>query len=90
MLYTKTGKFPLRKLKTSHEQLFFNHTNFGISKPITFVDLYKLFIEKNPLAYTYASLHNIEFFGNLMHEIRESIDTNNYENLKNSYLKYYL
>jgi tRNA-guanine family transglycosylase len=89
VLYTREGKFPMRKLKTRDEPLFFDYQKFGLSEPVTFVDLYDLFLEKNPLAYTYATLHNIEFFGTMMQEIRDAIRDGKYEEVKKEYLKYY-
>lgn len=89
VLYTKKGKFPMRKLKTFNEPLLFDYETYGLDKPVTFVDLYKLFLSKDPRAYTFATLHNMTFFAELMKEIREGLQEGRYEEIKEKYLSVY-
>lgn len=88
VLYTKTGKVQLRKVKTVESPVETDCKCDACSN-ITMKQLYGLFLEKNPLAYYYATVHNIQFFIDLMKRIRKSIEGNMFPELKKEYLQYY-
>lgn len=89
VLYTSKGKFPLRKVKTWDEPLEIDLKRYKIEEKITYVDLYNLFLKKDPSAYLYATLQNIHFFANLMTRIQHSIHAGTFAQLKEEMYRYY-
>lgn len=49
-----------------------------------------LFFNKDPLAETLATIHNIQFYQDLMAEIRNAIEQNRFEHFQNNWLREYL
>lgn len=89
VIYTKKGKIQLRKMKNSKEILEKNCKCFTCTEKITWKHLTELFSQKNPQAFFYATVHNIQFFSNLMKEVRQAINLNKLSALRGKYLKYY-
>lgn len=89
VLYTKKGKINVRKFKTVHEVIEKGCSCLTCREKITFYKLYELYKLDKLKAFLYSTTHNIQFYCDLMQEIREAINTNTYLELKNKYYKYY-
>ncbi len=89
VLYTKKGKLALRKMKTVKEVIEKDCACEACSNNITMEQLYGYFLKKDPLAFYYATVHNIQFFSDLMKSIREAIESATFFTLKDRLLKYY-
>ncbi len=89
VLYTKKGKVNLRKMKNVDETIDNNCFCEACQEKITMKQLYELFLLKNPRAFYFATVHNIQFFSDLMKEIRETIKKNSLTTLKERYFQYY-
>lgn len=87
--YTKHGKLELRKNKDREEPIETDCSCEACSDNITIEQLWRLFLLKDPLAYYYTTVHNIHFFSALMKKIQESIQNRAFQQLKNTYLRYY-
>ncbi len=81
-LYTSKGRLALRKMKHLQEVLDTKCACFACRDGVTYEQLWKLFLEKDPKATFYASVHNIWFFSDLMKRIRQSIEDNTFFELK--------
>ena len=89
VVYTKHGKVQLRKMKNSEEVLEKNCQCLAYKNNITMKQLYQLFLIKDPRAFFYATVHNIQFYCDLMKSIRQAIEVNKFTRLKEKYLQYY-
>lgn len=89
VLYTQKGKINLRKVK--HLGQFFDKSCScpACKEKITFKKLYELFLQKDPRAFFFATIHNIYFFSSLTKRIRETIALGKFIELKEEILKYY-
>ncbi|MDO8609897.1 MAG: tRNA guanosine(34) transglycosylase Tgt, partial [bacterium] len=59
------------------------------SNNVTMEQLNNFFTIKNPNAFIYSTAHNIQFFSNLMENIRNAIKSNKFGELKERYFKYF-
>jgi len=89
MLYTKKGRLYLRKLKHLDETIEKNCRCRACQEGVTMSQLWKWFLEKDLRASTYTTLHNIQFYADLMREIRESIEVGKFEELRGEYSHIY-
>ena len=89
VLYTSSGKKNLRKYKTKTAVLDKKCACIACKEGITYKKLYIYFLEKDPLAFYYSTVHNIEFFTNLTYEIRKSIKEKKFSELKENYFRFY-
>jgi len=89
VLYTKHGKIQLRKMKNVNEIIEKNCRCQACQEKITLYKLYELYKLKDPRAFFYATVHNIQFYYDLMKSVREAIEGNKFFKLKEKYLKYY-
>ncbi len=89
LLYTKKGKVALRKLKEKDEVIEAGCECEACTTGITYRKLYSFFLEKDPQAFYFSTVHNIYFFTTLMKEIRESIHNKNFAELKKKYYEFY-
>lgn len=89
VIYTKKGKKQVRKMKRSKAILEKNCTCRACKDKISWKKLAELFSQKNPQAFFYATVHNIQFFSDLMNEIRQSIGKQSFNTLKNAYFLHY-
>jgi queuine tRNA-ribosyltransferase len=89
VLYTKKGKINVRKMRTVHEVIEKGCSCLACSNNLKLDELYKLYKLKDPFAFLYSTAHNIQFYSDLMREIRESINSSRFDKLKNEYCKYY-
>lgn len=89
VLYTKFGKKAVKKIKTVNDPIAIDCKCIACNQKVTGVQLYELFLQKDPRAFFYTTVHNIQFFADLMEEIRESIKTNRFQELKSEYLQFY-
>jgi len=89
MLYTKHGRLYLRKLKHLDEPIEKNCSCLGCREKVTTSQLWSWFLKKDLRASTYTTLHNIQFYSDLMREIREGIEMGKFEESKEYYYKYY-
>lgn len=89
VVYTKRGKIAVRKMRQVNEVIESGCACKACASNITFATLAQMFTERNPLAYYYATVHNIQFFNDLMKEIREAIEKQNLHELKEAYFKVY-
>ena len=90
MLYTKKGRLYLRKLKHLDEPIEINCTCRACQEKVTMHQLWQWFLAHDLRASTYTTLHNIQFYADLMKEIRESIENGTFSELKNTYFQAYL
>lgn len=89
VLYTKKGKINVRKMRNVDEVADVNCQCQMCVNNLTMKQLNNLFIAKDPHAYYYSTVHNIYFYTNLLKEIRDSIELQKLDQLKEKYLKYY-
>lgn len=89
MLYTKKGRLYLRKLKHIDEPIDTHCTCRACRENITMKQLWEWFLQKDLRASTYTTLHNVQFYADMMREIRESIENGTFINLKNEYFLRY-
>ena len=89
VLYTKKGHRNIRKLRSFNEVIEKDCECIACSQSVTFVQLAQLFSKKDPRAFFYATAHNIQFYADLMKNIRTSIEHNRLSKLKEKYLRYY-
>lgn len=89
VIYTKKGKFSIRKMKNSNRILERNCRCMACSKQVTWKQLAQLFSQKHPKAFFYATVHNIQFFSDLMKNIREGINKNRFRKIKEDYCRHY-
>jgi len=89
MLYTKEGRLYLRKLKHLDEPIEKNCSCRACQEKVTLHQLWQWFLAHDLRASTYTTLHNIQFYADLMREIRESIENGTFSELKNTYFQTY-
>ncbi len=89
MLYTKKGRLYLRKLKHLDESIDAHCKCEGCREGVTMRQLWEWFLAYDLRASTYTTLHNIQFYADLMREIRESIEMGKFDSLRNEYQTYY-
>ncbi len=89
MLYTKKGRLYLRKLKHLEEAIDSNCKCKGCKEGVTMKQLWEWFLAYDLRASTYTTLHNIQFYADLMREIRQSIERGIFEELRDGYFKVY-
>jgi len=89
MLYTKKGRLYLRKLKHLEEPIDSGCKCQCCLEKITTKQLWQWFLVRDLRASTYTTLHNIQFYADLMREIRESIEMGRFNELRDEYYKYY-
>ncbi len=89
VLYTRKGKINVRKMRTVNEVADKHCRCKMCTSNTTIQQLNNLFIVKDPQAFYYATVHNIQFFSDLMKNIREALENNQFQKLKEKYLKFY-
>ncbi|OGK23551.1 hypothetical protein A2954_02535 [Candidatus Roizmanbacteria bacterium RIFCSPLOWO2_01_FULL_37_12] len=89
ILYTLKGRVNVKKMKNVDEVFDKTCRCAACSQSVTFVQLAQLFSQKDPRAFFFATVHNIQFYTDLMSIIRESIESNKLSSLKDKYLRYY-
>lgn len=89
VLYTKKGKINVRKFKTVHE-LADKHCPCQMCREgLKLDELDKLYKLDKLKAFYFATVHNIQFFADLMKSIREAIEVNKFFQLKEEFFKEY-
>ncbi|MBF0227345.1 MAG: tRNA guanosine(34) transglycosylase Tgt [Desulfobacterales bacterium] len=96
--YARNGTFFTRKGKIRIMDKTFRKDKYPIDinckcytcKTFSRMVLRYLFFTKDPLAETLATIHNIYFYQNLMEDIQNAIDANNYIEFKGKWLNNYL
>lgn len=89
VLYTRKGKINVR-LSTARNMAIDENCNCEACKNnITQQALAQKFSARDPQAFYYATVHNIQFFADLMKEIRQAIQDNQLPELKEQYFKKY-
>ncbi|MDP4011433.1 MAG: hypothetical protein Q8P72_04370, partial [Candidatus Roizmanbacteria bacterium] len=61
----------------------------GCSEKIPLKQLWQWFLARDLRASTYTTLHNIQFYADLMREIRQSIERGMFEELREEYSRWY-
>lgn len=89
MVYTKKGRLYLRKLKHIGEVIEPDCKCLACQEGVTIKQLWCWFLEHDKRATEYTTFHNIQFYADLMQEIRESIESKTFEDLREKYGKYY-
>ncbi len=89
VLYTKKGRINLEKMKNSPDIIDKDCTCLTCSQSVKFDQLTQLFKLKDPRAFLFATVHNIQFYADLMKKIREAIDLKKFFDLKEKLLKHY-
>ncbi|PIQ73685.1 tRNA guanosine(34) transglycosylase Tgt [Candidatus Roizmanbacteria bacterium CG11_big_fil_rev_8_21_14_0_20_36_8] len=89
MLYTKKGRLYLRKLKHLDEPIEKNCACRACVEGVTMSQLWTWFLAHDLRASAYTTLHNIQFYADMMREIRESIEMGKFEELRETYGKVY-
>ena len=85
VLYTKRGKINVRKYKTVKEVPDKNCSCQMCASNVTMKQLNNLFSLKDPRAFFYATVHNIQFYADLMKQIRIAIKKNKLLELRETY-----
>jgi len=89
VIYTRHGKKNLRQMKTVAEVVDKNCQCQLCQEKITFTKLYHLYRLNKPQAFYYLTVHNIQFFSDLLKEIRLAINLNRLDELEKKYLDYF-
>lgn len=90
VLYTfDKGKVSIRKLKHRSEVFDTTCSCSACSQRVTYHQIWNWFLEKDPRAPMFASIHNIWFYATLTRKIRESIEQDSFLELKHSVLRMY-
>lgn len=89
VLYTKKSRLNLRSLKNSNEVIEKDCKCHACRQQLTYRQLIQLFQLHDPRAYFFATVHNIQFYSDLMTQIREAIELKKFNKLKEEILKYY-
>lgn len=89
MLYTKKGRLYLRKLKHLDEPIEKDCGCQACREGVTLSQLWTWFLQKDVRASTYTTLHNIQFYADVMREIRESVERATFFELRDEYFRYY-
>lgn len=89
VLYTHQGKKTVRKT-TAQPVVIDGHCHCQACREgVTWEQLADLFSKKDGRAYFYATVHNIQFFTDLMAKIRIAIEADTFAELKADYYNYY-
>lgn len=89
MIYTKRGRLYLRKLKHIEEPIDPSCGCRACRDGVTMKQLWEWFLSYDKRAAEYTTYHNIQFYADLMKEIREAIEMGAFEELRSEYYKYY-
>jgi len=89
VLYTTKGKINVRKMKTVNEVADKNCPCQMCSNNVTIEQLNHFFSVKDPKAFFYSTVHNIQFYSDLMENIRQGINSGNLEKIKKNYSAYF-
>ncbi|MBI4226027.1 queuine tRNA-ribosyltransferase family protein [Candidatus Roizmanbacteria bacterium] len=89
ILYTKHGRVNLKKMKNVNEAIEIDCNCLACQSNVTMKQLSSLFLLKDPRAYYFSTIHNIQFFTDLMKNIREAIEIKKLSKLKEIYFKFY-
>lgn len=89
VVYTKKGKVAVRKMRSVDEPIDHTCECIACAQKITLATIAQLFTDRDPQAYLYATAHNIQFFADLMEEIRNAIANGTFLSLKEEYYLYY-
>ncbi len=89
VLYTKKGRITLNKVKNSDEAIEKGCACLACKEKIKFPELYDLFKRKDPRAFLFSTAHNIQFYSDMMKEIRAAIEKNRFKEIKDKYLRVY-
>lgn len=88
-IYTKKGRIDIQKMKEKETIIEKSCQCITCKEGITWKKLYGFFREKDPRAFLYATAHNIQFYHDLIYNIRESIKNKTFNNFKNKILTNY-
>ena len=89
LIFTKHGKISIRKIRQNHDLMNTDPKSILGQEKVTYAQLAQWFTLRDPRAFLYATIYNIEFYLTLMREIQESIAMGSFEALKNDYYKFY-
>ncbi len=89
VIYTKKGKAQVRKMKDYSVLIDSSCSCIACKEKITWKRLAELFTLKDSRAFFYATVHNIQFYADLMRSIRGAIEKNKLTQLKEEYTIYY-
>lgn len=89
VLYTDNGRVNLKKMKTVNELIDKKCKCETCTNNVTMQQLYQFFLKKDPRAFYFATVHNIQFYADLMKKIRNSIEDGKFFELKERYFKCY-
>lgn len=89
VIYTKKGKVSLRKMKYYRELIDDSCSCLACKEKLTWTQLAELFSKKDKRAFFYATIHNIQFYADLVKKIRKAILVNQLSKLKETYSQYY-
>ena len=90
MLYTKHGRVSIRKMKHLDELPDKSCACYACKHDnVTYSNLWNLFLSRDSRAAMYATIHNVWFYAQLTKDIREAIENNTFNTIKEMYYKYY-
>ncbi len=89
VIYTKHGKIQLQKMKNNKEILEKGCQCIACKEKISYQRLYEFFLKKDERAFIYATIHNIQFYADLMKDIQKTISDGKFDEVKNKYSQYY-
>lgn len=89
VLYTNHGRINLRKMKNVKEVIDKNCDCVTCKEKMTLYKLYELYKLHDPRAFYFATVHNVQFYADLMKKIREAIAGGKFLELKEKVLTFY-
>ena len=89
VLYTKHGRINIKKFRNVNEVLEKGCFCLACKEKLTYRQLIQLFQLHDPRAFFFATVHNIQFYADLMRKIREAIDLKKFSDLKEKIFKSY-
>ncbi|MBI4008857.1 tRNA-guanine transglycosylase, partial [Candidatus Roizmanbacteria bacterium] len=89
VLYTKKGRINIKKMRNVNEVLEKHCKCLTCIQSVKYDQLAQLFQLKDPRGFFFATVHNIQFYADLMKKIREAIQQGKFSELKEKVLLFY-
>lgn len=89
VIYTKKGRLAVRKFRECDEPFEKDCACIACREKVTWKKLNQLFTLHDPRAPQYATIHNIQFYSDLMKNISISINNKSLDELKTTYSAYF-
>ncbi|OGK26117.1 hypothetical protein A3C28_01790 [Candidatus Roizmanbacteria bacterium RIFCSPHIGHO2_02_FULL_39_9] len=89
VLYTKHGRINIRKYTNENIILEKGCKCIACQEKLTYRQLIQMFHLKDPRAFLFSTIHNIQFYSDLMKGLQDAIYRNRLTKLKNTFFKFY-